>query len=171
MKLQHAIRGQFAFQATWIVLFLAALASSSVWHAATRLFPFTIAAVGLLAVLVQLVRDVFRVRATGALGSSDILDLAGIDTSERTVKRRLWQFVGWLMLLLVIMRILGLLIAVPIFVPAYLKVMSDRRWPFIAFYTAGFWSMLIGLFHYALRLPWPRGLVEGPQAALIRFLG
>ncbi len=55
--------------------------------------------------------------------------------------------------------LLGFLVAVPVFVLAYLKIQGGRGWVFSAVFTAVVWAFFYGLFDLLLHLPFPAGVL------------
>ena len=53
----------------------------------------------------------------------------------------------------------------------YLALRARARWWLCLGYTALALAVLLGVFHYTLHIPWPQGVVAGPQEVLLRWLG
>ena len=53
----------------------------------------------------------------------------------------------------------------------YLALRARAGWRLSLGYTALALAVLLGVFHYTLHIPWPQGVVAGPQEALLQWLG
>ncbi|NIO09924.1 MAG: hypothetical protein GTO40_18730, partial [Deltaproteobacteria bacterium] len=70
---------------------------------------------------------------------------------------------GWIMGFFLVIWLVGFIITVPLFVFFYLKVQAKESLTVSIVYTLGILVFLLGLFHYVLHIPWPSGVIAGPQ--------
>ncbi len=73
--------------------------------------------------------------------------------------RRTAVAVAWILGFFFGILLLGFLLAVPVFVLAYLRIQGKRGWVFSAVFTAVVWSCFFGLFDLLLHLPFPPGWI------------
>ena len=66
---------------------------------------------------------------------------------------------GWILGFFLAIGLFGFLVAVPVFVLAYLKLESRESWLFSIVFTAILWGAFWGLFDYLLHLPFGSGLL------------
>ncbi len=152
-----------------LLLVLAGVVTARGWPAQARLFPLVVglAAAGMCAA--QLFLDLFRVPGKGA---GRIMDLeAETGVPGRVVARRAADIFGWILGLLTSIWVIGFLLTVPLFMWLYLALRGRAGWRLCLGYTALALAVLLGVFHYTLHIPWPQGVVAGPQEALLQWLG
>ena len=152
-----------------LLLVLAGVVTARGWPAQARLFPLVVglAAAGMCAA--QLFLDLFRVPGKGA---GRIMDLeAETGVPGRVVARRAADIFGWILGLLTSIWVIGFLLTVPLFMWLYLALRGRAGWRLCLGYTALALAVLLGVFHYTLHIPWPQGVVAGPQEVLLQWLG
>ncbi len=66
---------------------------------------------------------------------------------------------AWILGFFFAIGLVGFLVAVPIFLLAYLRLQSRESWLFSVIFTAIVWAVFYGLFDYALHLPFASGLL------------
>jgi uncharacterized membrane protein len=132
-------------------LFLAAVAgyaivAASAWPLKAALFPLVMGIPLLLLALAQLVLDLREEPST-----ERVSELA----RRRTVAIFAWM-AGFVLLVLLV----GLPLAVPLFVFAYLLLQSAAGWRLSFLLTAAAWGFFHVLFERLLRFPFDTGLVQ-----------
>lgn len=73
--------------------------------------------------------------------------------------RRSLIAIGWILGFFALILLSGFLVAVPVFLLAYLKVQAKEGWLFSIVFTALVWAVFWGLFDYLLHLPFASGLL------------
>jgi hypothetical protein len=73
--------------------------------------------------------------------------------------RRSFVAIGWILGFFGGVLLFGFLLAVPIFLLAYLKLQAKEGWIFSIVFTAVVWGAFWGLFDYLLHLPFASGLL------------
>lgn len=73
--------------------------------------------------------------------------------------RRSFVAIGWILGFFGGILLFGFLLAVPIFLLAYLKLQAKEGWIFSIVFTAVVWGAFWGLFDYLLHLPFASGLL------------
>ena len=73
--------------------------------------------------------------------------------------RRIAVAVGWILGFFAVILLFGFLVAVPVFLLAYLKLQAREGWIFSIVFTAVIWAVFWGLFDYLLHLPFGSGLL------------
>jgi hypothetical protein len=148
----------------WLsLLFLAATVAGVVaaadWRWDTRLFPWAVGFPALLLILWQLVID-FRGRPSqaepGREASMDVMDVP-VDRSvpQDLVRRRTLGALTWIGGFTLAVWLLGFLLAIPIFVFAYLK--REARAPLMVALALAACTFLFiwGIFELLMNLAWP----------------
>lgn len=73
--------------------------------------------------------------------------------------RRALVAAGWILGFFFVIGLVGFLVAVPIFLLAYLRLQARESWIFSIVFTAVVWGAFYGLFDYLLHLPFGSGLL------------
>ena len=73
--------------------------------------------------------------------------------------RRSLIAIGWILGFFALIVLSGFLVAVPVFLLAYLKVQAKEGWLFSIVFTAVVWVVFWGLFDYLLHLPFASGVL------------
>jgi len=71
--------------------------------------------------------------------------------------RRSLVTIAWILGFFATIVLLGFLVAVPVFLLAYLKLQAKEGWLFSLVFTAIIWGAFYGLFDYLLHLPFAAG--------------
>jgi|SRR5690349_25023217 hypothetical protein len=66
---------------------------------------------------------------------------------------------GWILGFFAAILLFGFLVAVPVFLLAYLRFQARESWLFSIVFTAVVWAVFWGLFDYALHLPFASGML------------
>ncbi|MDE0034240.1 MAG: tripartite tricarboxylate transporter permease [Deltaproteobacteria bacterium] len=157
------------FSLAILVLVLSGVVTARGWPDQARLFPLVVglSAAGMCAA--QLFLDLFRVSEGG---SARIMDLeAERGVPGQLIARRAADIFGWILGLLASIWVIGFLLSVPLFMWLYLALRARAGWRLSFGYTALALAVLLGVFHYTLHIPWPQGVVAGPQEVLLQWLG
>jgi hypothetical protein len=87
------------------------------------------------------------------------------------VVRRAANTFGWIGGFFFVIWVVGFIITVPLFVFFYLTIQAGEKLSVSLIYTGAMLIFLLGLFHYILHIPWPAGLIEGPQVFILGLIG
>ncbi len=156
-----------------MAVFFAAVYTADQWQYQARLFPWTIGIPAVLLCVVQLCLDLFRIG--DSVDSDDrggMMDLPvdrGVPVS--VVVRRAANTFGWIGGFFFVIWVVGFIITVPLFVFFYLTIQAQEKLSVSLIYTGAMLIFLLGLFHYILHIPWPAGLIEGPQVFILGLIG
>ncbi len=152
-----------------LLLVLSGAVTARDWPDQARLFPLVVgfAATGMCAA--QLFLDLFRVSEGGAARVMDLEAERGVP--GQVIARRAADVFGWILGLLASIWIIGFLLSVPLFMWLYLALRGRAGWRLCLGYTALALAVLLGVFHYTLSIPWPQGVLAGPQELVLQWLG
>ena len=81
------------------------------------------------------------------------------EVSGTLAVRRSLVAIGWILGFFAAIALFGFIVAVPVFLLAYLKVQAKEGWIFSVVFTAVVWAVFWGLFDRALHLPFASGLL------------
>jgi len=156
-----------------LAVFFSAVYTAGQWQYQARLFPWSIGIPALLLCVVQLGLDLFRIG-----DSADGDDLRGLmdlpvdrGVPVSVVVRRAANTFGWIGGFFFVIWIVGFIITVPLFVFFYLTIQAREKLSVSLIYTGAILIFLLGLFHYILHIPWPAGLIAGPQEFILGLIG
>ena len=152
-----------------LVLVCAGVVTARGWPAQARLFPLVVGLAAASMCAAQLFLDLFRDSTGDAARVMDLEAERGVP--GHVVARRAADIFGWILGLLTSIWVIGFLLTVPLFMWLYLALRGRAGWRLCLGYTALAVTVLLGVFHYTLHIPWPQGLVAGPQEALLQWLG
>ena len=128
--------------------FAAAAWIAAGWEAEVGQFPLVMAAPGAALAAAALFRDARALSAgSGMAGRAMIADGA----REAVLARSAW-FLAWLAATILGTLVLGMKIALPIFVFAYLRVWGRMRLAVCAGYALAVWGLLVGFYDRVIRL-------------------
>ncbi len=156
------------FLALLLAFFVWVLVSSSGWPYYARYYPTAIGIAGLVFLIMHLLgRHVFAQADTGA-GGMDIgnEDVAGV--SRRDLAIRSATLVGLLALFLVSAWLVGFMLAMAIFIFAFIKIEGRTGWLAPLAYSLGFFALTYLVLHVGLRLVWPDSVLGGMFPSLTR---
>ena len=151
------------------LLVLGGVVTARGWPAQARLFPLVVGVSAVAMCAAQLLLDLFRIPVEGGARIMDLEAERGVP--GRLVARRAADIFGWIAGLLASIWVMGFLLSVPLFMWLYLALRARARWWLCLGYTALALAVLLGVFHYTLHIPWPEGIVAGPQEVVLRWLG
>ena len=123
--------------------FAAAAWTAAGWEAEVGQFPLVMAAPGALLAAVALLRDSRSLTA----GQASVVEGA----REAVLARSAW-FLAWLGATILITLVLGMKIALPIFVFSYLLIWGRMRLAVCAGYALAVWGLLVGFYDRIIRL-------------------
>jgi len=156
-----------------LAVFFSAVYTAGQWQYQARLFPWSIGIPALLLCVVQLGLDLFRIG-----DSADGDDLRGLmdlpvdrGVPVSVVVRRAANTFGWIGGFFFVIWLVGFIITVPLFVYFYLTIQAREKLSVSLIYTGAMLIFLLGLFHYILHIPWPAGLIAGPQEFILGLIG
>jgi len=156
-----------------LAVFFSAVYTAGQWQYQARLFPWSIGIPAMLLCVVQLGLDLFRIG-----DSADGDDLRGLmdlpvdrGVPVSVVVRRAANTFGWIGGFFFVIWIVGFIITVPLFVFFYLTIQAREKLSVSLIYTGAILIFLLGLFHYILHIPWPAGLIAGPQEFILGLIG
>ncbi len=156
-----------------LAVFFSAVYTAGQWQYQARLFPWSIGIPAVLLCVVQLGLDLFRIG-----DSADGDDLRGLmdlpvdrGVPVSVVVRRAANTFGWIGGFFFVIWIVGFIITVPLFVFFYLTIHAREKLSVSLIYTGAMLVFLLGLFHYILHIPWPAGVVDGPQEFILGLIG
>jgi hypothetical protein len=137
--------------ATGIVLLAAwAVWTASAWPLKAKLFPL---AIGIPMLVLAAVEVLWALLERGRAPDKA--------EEEAPPAGRTLVAVAWMVGFFAAILLLGFLIAVPLFVLAYLRLQGREGWTLSLVFTAVVWVAFYGLFDRMLHLPFPQGWVLG----------
>lgn len=137
-----------------IVIFSWALWESKGFGFRAGLFPWSIGYPVLALAIVQFVLELMGKGRAGDLESE-----VEIDLPKAVVRRRSAGILGWIFGFYLLIWLVGFSYAVPITTFFYLKFSGKEKWPMTIIFTVATWGFFYGVFDYALRIPFPEGLL------------
>lgn len=171
MKFKAHPNAYFTF--FFLLLFLGVVLTAGQWQVQARLFPWVIGIPALLMCIAQLVLDFSQSKGQGP--SDDLRGLMDLPVDRSVpvsvVVRRAINIFGWILGFFFVIWLIGFIITVPLFVLLYLRVQAREKWGLVLIYTGAVLIFLLGLFHYVLHIPWPSGLISGPQELILNWIG
>ena len=157
------------FTTVILLLMLGLVISAKHWQYQARLFPWAIGIPTLLLCFLQLGLDLFKTqKETDTAGMMDL----PVDRSVpvRVVIIRAVNIFGWIFGFFFTIWLIGFIIAVPLFLVLYLSIQAREPWNVVVTYAVVMFLFLIGVFEMVLHIPWPPGVIDAPQAAILDFV-
>ncbi|HEX9786397.1 MAG TPA: tripartite tricarboxylate transporter permease, partial [Candidatus Binatia bacterium] len=142
------------FTAGIIIIFAWSLWESKSFGYRAGLFPWTIGYPVLALAIAQFIRELLGKSGGGGLESE-----VEIDLPKAVVRRRTVGILGWIIGFFLLIWLIGFSYAVPVTTFFYLKLSGKEKWPITIIFTAVTWGFFYGVFDYALRIPFPEGLL------------
>ncbi len=143
-----------AFTVGLVIAFAWALWESSGFGFRAGLFPWVIGYPVLALTVLQLILELMGKGRAGGLE----IDVE-IDLPKEIVRRRTAGILGWIVGFFLLIWFVGFTYAVPITTFFYLKLSGKEKWPITILFTAATWGFFYGVFDYALKIPFPPGLL------------
>jgi TctA family transporter len=137
-----------------IVIFAWALWESKSFGFRAGLFPWAIGYPVLALTIFQFILELMGKGRGGGLESE-----VEIELPKEVVRRRAAGILGWIFGFYLLIWLIGFSYAVPITTFFYLKLSGKEKWPITILFTAVTWGFFYGVFDYALRIPFPEGLL------------
>lgn len=152
-----------------LLIMLGLVMSAKQWQYQARLFPWAIGIPTLLLCFLQLGLDLFKTQKEGDVAG--MMDLP-VDRSVpvAVVIKRAVNIFGWIFGLYASIWLIGFIISVPLFLLLYLSIQAGEPWKVTATYTVSMFVFLIGVFEMVLHIPWPPGIIDGPQSVILDFV-
>jgi hypothetical protein len=155
-----------------LLLVAAALATAVPLPPSAQLFPWVILVPTLGLCVAQLALALLRPQDRAARDKPGaVMDLASDDSlADAVVRARMLRLSLWIAGFFAAIWLLGFVIAVPLFVFAYVAV-DAREPPWLALLCAALmFALLCGVFETLLHVPWPKPVLAAPQAAILDVL-
>lgn len=133
-----------------------AAVSALAWPLKTALFPLVISIPLFCLATAELVATVL---SGPRLGMTKDFQRPPAEVPGTFAVRRSFIAIGWILGFFAGILLFGFLVAVPLFLLAYLKLQAKERWLFSLVFTAVVWAVFYGLFDYSLHLPFASGLL------------
>jgi hypothetical protein len=160
---------QFAFgnlfAAGLLCLFVAMLATSFEWSFAARVIPTIVGIGAILFCSLSLINDVFGLHerdGAGATGIGGKTHKIHMDIASKTahlpgkiVLTRGFLFFGWMAGFMVVMALIGLIPAVPVFIIAYMRIEGREPLKIVIPMAAAVVALIYVVFDQLLAIPWP----------------
>ncbi|MFQ5684218.1 MAG: tripartite tricarboxylate transporter TctB family protein [Candidatus Binatia bacterium] len=156
-----------------LLIFLGGVFTARHWEFQARMFPWVIGIPGSLLCAAQLAMDLFRYRGPGDPADvSGLMDLP-VDSSVpvAVVVRRAINIFAWILGLFATIWIIGFIISVPFFVFLYLFAQAREKLSLSLAYSLIMMAFMVGVFHLVLHIPWPPGIISGPEELFIGWIG
>jgi TctA family transporter len=173
------------FPAALLILFIVMLSQSFDWAFAARIVPTIVGVGAILFCSLSLINDIFglherngAVAAVGGAGEIVAGEAAAeadepqrpqkihMDIASKTahlpgsiVLARGFMFFGWMAAFMLVMWIIGLIPAVPIFIIAYMRLEGREKWRIVLPMAASVVVLIYVVFDQLLAIPWPPTLL------------
>ena len=140
-----------------VILYLTIVSLKWPWE--VKLFPLTIGTLCLLIGLIQLFKELLRVKELGIKYDFVFSSPSDHVLSNHEVIRRALIYYSWLYLLFISIVLFGFFIATFFFLLLYTYFHAKLKWYHCILYSIIVWVSTIIFFDKILTLPWPHGLV------------
>jgi len=134
------------------LVMLAALFVAKDWPIRASIIIFLLGGVGVVLALIQLIIDFKAARVKEAKVQRPTFEVEALQHQGRWGSLEIW---AWLWGLFFAVHLIGMPIALPLFVFLYVKLYGGR-WATALILTAGTWGFLYGIYDYLLHVPWPK---------------
>jgi len=158
------------FPAALLILFIVMLSQSFDWAFAARIVPTIVGVGAILFCSLSLANDVLGVHERGGAAAAGAggngpkkihMDIVS-KTSHlpgATVITRGFLFFGWMAGFMVLMWVIGLIPAVPIFIVSYMRIEGREKWKIVVPMAATVVVLIYVVFDQLLAIPWPPTLL------------
>jgi TctA family transporter len=156
------------FPAALIAIFVFMLVQSLQWSFEAKIIPTIVGVIALITCSVSLANDIFsKQHGVGVVGLADkakavVSEKIHMDIASKTghlpghiVLIRGFIFFGWMVAFLGSMATIGLLLTVPIFVIAYMRLEGGEKYRHCIIMAGIMVTLIYGVFDQLLALPWP----------------
>ena len=134
------------------LVMLAALFVAQDWPIRAAIIIFLLGGVGVVLALIQLTIDFKAARAKDAKALRPTFEVEAIQHQGRWGSLEIW---AWLWGLFFAIHLIGMPIALPLFVFLYVKLYGGG-WATALILAGGTWGFLYGVFEQLLHVPWPQ---------------
>jgi TctA family transporter len=139
-KQKEMIRGGIFPALVLLILFTGSLCMSLGWSPIARLFPFSIAALGVGFSIVLVISEIRRREAWGKKGNHAAGDEPSVDTkAERGIML-------WVLALLGMVLVFGFWVSIVLFTPLFMVQFGHERWKTVAIFTICIWLAIYLVF-------------------------
>jgi hypothetical protein len=153
------------FSAALLILFVVMLSQSFDWPFAARIVPTIVGVGAILFCSLSLINDVFGLHerdGAGATGIGGKTHKIHMDIASKTahlpgkiVLTRGFFFFGWMAGFMVVMALIGLIPAVPVFIIAYMRIEGREPLKIVIPMAAAVVALIYVVFDQLLAIPWP----------------
>jgi hypothetical protein len=150
-----------------LLLMIGLVATAKQWQYQARLFPWTIGIPTMVLCFLQLGLDMFRSKDADE-DVAGMMDLP-VDRSVpvAVVIKRAVNIFAWIFGLYLSIWVIGFILSVPLFLLLYLGLQAGETWKVAVTYMVVMMVFMIGVFEMVLHIPWPPGLINGPQEFIL----
>ncbi len=159
------------FPAALLTLFIVMLSQSLDWAFAARIVPTIVGIGAILFCALGLANDVFGVHERNGDAAAAVAGGGGpkkihMDIVSKTshlpgltVLGRGFQFFGWMAGFMLLMWIIGLIPAVPVFIMSYMRLEGREKWKLVIPMVVAVVALIYVVFDQLLAIPWPPTLL------------
>lgn len=142
-----------------IFVLAGAVAVASQWQLRASIIILVLGSLGVLFATAQLVKDCFLADRTDTGGARPTMELPSFeDADPKATFRGTLEIWGWLLGLLVVIRIVGLDLALPLFVLVYAKYYG-ASWRLSLFLAALIGAFIYGVYDKIMHVYWPQSVL------------
>ena len=139
-----------------IALSCAVIITARDWPLRAALFPMTLGISGATLAVAELLLSLFGIE--GGAKKQTAVDYSPSGNDDKVLERRRTLFIAlWIILFSLLIFLLGLPLAVPLFVFSYLKFQGKESWGITILMTASCWLFFNGLFVQLLHTSFEEG--------------
>lgn len=150
---------------------------STFWSSSSALVPTIVCIVGIVAVIGSVIQSAWErapiIDGSAARAKSGVyMDIATDDDNlaNRTIVLRAVGFFGWLVGFMASMAVVGLIVTIPIFVIAYMRIEGRERWRLVVAQAICITLFAYFVFDRLLNLPWPPTWMGATFPELARYI-
>jgi hypothetical protein len=134
------------------LVIIVALFISLSWPVRASIVILLLGSIGVVLTAIQLVFDFRVLRGDRAKAARPTFEVEALEHQGRWGSLEIW---AWLWGLFLAIQLIGMPIALPLFVFLYTKLYGGS-WPGALMLAAGTWGFLYGVFEQLLHVPWPK---------------
>jgi hypothetical protein len=134
------------------LVIIAALFISLDWPVRASIVILLLGSIGIVLTTVQLISDFKVLRGADRKAGRPTFEVEALEYQGRWGSLEIW---AWLWGLFLAIHLIGMPIALPLFVFLYTKLYGGS-WTVALLLTAGTWGFLYGVFEQLLHVPWPK---------------
>src|SRR5262245_23251103 len=134
------------------LVIIVALLVSLDWPVRASIVILLLGSVGIVLTVIQLVLDLKILRASGLNAARPTFEVEALEPQGRWGSLEIW---GWLWGLFFAIHLIGMPIALPLFVFLYTKLYGGS-WTATLTLAGATWGFLYGVFEQLLHVPWPK---------------